>query len=115
MYKAGHHGSSTSSSIKLLDVIKPKICVVTCVAGDEYGFPTQDFIDRISSYTKLVYVNSICEEGFTGGKEYAPLNGDIVVVSNSEKVSVKCSNNDTLLKDTSWFKQKRVMPTGWIC
>lgn len=113
LFKAGHHGSSTSSNIDLLEVINPDICVVTCVAGDKYGFPTQDFIDRISNYTTNVYVNSICENGYTSNKEFDYLNGDIIVSSSVENVKVECSNNQTLLKDTVWFADKRITPKGW--
>lgn len=138
-YKAGHHGSKTSSHDVLLDVIKPKICVVPCVAGNaEYTdtiknqFPTQDFIDRIAKHTKLVYVPSIGALDYINGAEsgFVELNGDIVVVSTGEKtipatdtepakiipaaVTVKCEKNDTVLKDTAWFKQYRTTPAEWL-
>lgn len=55
LFKAGHHGSKTSSNDCLLDVIQPEVCVVTCCAGSveytqnlENTFPTQLFINRIS-------------------------------------------------------------------
>ena len=69
LFKAGHHGSKTSSNDCLLDVIQPKMCVVSCCCGtDEYTgitanqFPTQQFIDRISKWTDSVYVTSIYEK-----------------------------------------------------
>ena len=120
LYKAGHHGSKTSSNDCLLDVIKPKICVVCCCAGtDEYTdtvanqFPTQDFIDRISKHTDKVYVPLLGDTDYTNGKDFAPMNGNIKVISNATGVSVNCSNNDVLLKDTDWFKNKRITPTAW--
>jgi beta-lactamase superfamily II metal-dependent hydrolase len=68
LFKAGHHGSKTSSNDCLLNIIKPKMCVVSCCCGtDEYTgatenqFPTQQFIDRISKWTDEVYVTSIYE------------------------------------------------------
>ena len=66
VFKAGHHGSKTSSNDILLNIIKPKMCVVSCCCGtDEYTgatenqFPTQAFINRIAKWTDLVYVTSI--------------------------------------------------------
>lgn len=66
MFKAGHHGSKTSSNDCLLDIIQPKMCVVSCCCGtDEYTgitanqFPTQQFIDRIAKWTDAVYVTTI--------------------------------------------------------
>lgn len=101
LFKAGHHGSSTSSNEVLLSVIKPAVCVVNCVAGGQYGFPTQAFINRIFSYTNLVFVTRE-----KGGKL---LNGNIVVVSAVSGVTVDGSNNNVLLKDTDWFKSNRTL------
>ena len=101
LFKAGHHGSATSSTDALLSRIKPTVCVVNCVAGGQYHFPTQAFIDRIFVYTQLVFV--------TREKDGKLLNGNIVVVSAVSGVTVSCSNNDTLLKDTDWFKANRTL------
>ncbi|MBQ0099286.1 MAG: MBL fold metallo-hydrolase [Firmicutes bacterium] len=115
LYKAGHHGSKSSSSSYLLSEIKPNICVVDCVADDDsYGFPHQEFFDRISPYTSRVFVPSVANSIYTQGNEYAMLNGNIVVISDKDSVRVECSNNDTLLKDTVWFKNERKMPSAWI-
>ncbi len=114
LYKAGHHGSKSSSSSCLLDKINPSICVVDCVADDgSYFFPHQDFIDRISSYTSKVYVPAVANGEYTNGNEFALLNGNIKVISKKEGVTVECSNNNTLLKDTSWFKNERNIPSSW--
>lgn len=117
LFKAGHHGSKTSSNDELLSVIRPKICVVCCSAGyNQYGakeenvFPTQAFIDRISKYTDKVYVTTLGDPSFTDGADYLPMNGNVVVASGKDGVSVKCSASDVLLKDTLWFKNNRTAP-----
>ena len=120
LYKAGHHGSNGSSCQEFLSAIKPEICVVTCVAGSvEYSqdimlgtFPTQGFIDRISKWTEKVYVTSMVtgiklEDGKYKNQGFTSMNGDIVIISGEDGVSVECSNNNTLLKDTDWFKEYR--------
>ena len=111
VFKAGHHGSYTASSELLLSVIKPKIvCVCCCAGSDEYTdknenmFPAQDFISRVCKYTENVYVTSIVDDSSLG---YTSMNGNIVVTSNNSGVSVNCSNNNTVLKDTEWFKKNR--------
>lgn len=109
VYKAGHHGSYTAGSEELLSVIQPDIVCICCCAGtDEYTkdplnmFPAQDFISRISKYTERVYVTTLgTDDGFTS------MNGDITVVSNSSGLVLYFSNNDTILKDTEWFKENR--------
>lgn len=118
LFKAGHHGSKTSSNDCLLSVIRPKIVCVCCCAGtDEYTdepanqFPTQDMIDRVAKYTDRVYVTSLGDESAEDG--FVSMNGNIVVTSNRSGVSVRCSNNDVLLKDTDWFKANRTAPSQW--
>ena len=118
VYKAGHHGSKTSSSKTLLAEIKPKICVVTCVAGSsEYTtdnantFPTQQFVNDVSNYTDQIYVTSL---GSIDNKEYfTDMNGNVVITLKDGEISVNCSNNQTILKDTEWFKNNRELPLSW--
>lgn len=113
LYKAGHHGSATSTNEVLMSAVKPKICVVTCAIGDKHDFPRQEFINRISPYTDEVYVTTMANEEYTNGKDYVDMNGNIVVISDEEAVSVQCSNNQILLKDTEWFKENRLTPPAW--
>ena len=117
LMKAGHHGSSTSCNEELLRAVRPKIVCVCCCAGtDEYTetpanqFPTQAMIDRVAPYTNRVYVTSQVADNDDG---YTSMNGNIVVTSDREGVTVQCSNNNTLLKDTDWFKENRNMPEAW--
>lgn len=118
LFKAGHHGSKTSSSKALLDVIDPEIvCVCACAGSPEYTknndnqFPTQAFIDRVFPHTENVYVTSLCVDYNKG--EFTSMNGYIVVYTEADKVvKVKCSNNATKLKDTEWFKANRKLPAA---
>ena len=118
LYKAGHHGSKTSSHDVLLDVIKPDVVCVCCCAGtDEYTdtmanqFPTQEFIDRVSKHTDAVYVTSLGVDNET--KEFTSMNGNIVVSFAFGEITVECSANNTKLKDTEWFKSNRTVPDSW--
>lgn len=108
LYKAGHHGSKTSSNAEFLSLIKPSICVASCSAGNpEYTnnylnvFPTQDFVTRISKYTDQVFATS-----YGMDSEEKPLNGNVIVSCDGNSTAVACSNNVTLLKDTEWFNSK---------
>ncbi|MGN1295964.1 MAG: ComEC/Rec2 family competence protein [Bacilli bacterium] len=120
LYKAGHHGSKTSSSKTLLAKIQPKMCAVCCCAGSsEYTknndnqFPTQQFVDNIAPYTDQIYVTTICKDYDKG--LFESMNGNIIVSCSKEEayVNVNCSNNMTLLKDTEWFLSMRKMPDSW--
>lgn len=120
LYKAGHHGSKTSSTDSFLSEIKPKICVVCCSVGyNQYNakpenvFPTQAFINRIAIYTKEIYIPTIGDKNFISSGNYEDFNGDIVVISEGEKeVYVECSNNNTILKESNWFKENRTWPSN---
>lgn len=112
VFKGGHHGSYTATTEVLLEVIKPKIVVFTCTAGsseytdnEENMFPAQAVISRICKYTELVYVTTVISDNEKG---YESMNGNIVISSNSQGTEVICSNNNTILKETDWFKEKRV-------
>lgn len=125
LFKAGHHGSKTSSNDCLLDVIQPEVCVVTCCAGSveytqnlENTFPTQLFINRISKWTDKVYVTTVAtiakdEKDKWKDTSYTSLNGIVTVKVSNGTLNVECSNNNTKLKDTDWFKNNRTMPEAW--
>ena len=125
LFKAGHHGSKTSSNDCLLDVIQPEVCVVTCCAGSveytqnlENTFPTQLFINRISKWTDKVYVTTVGtiakdDSGKWKDVSYTSLNGIVVVKVNNGTLNVECSNNNTVLKYTDWFKNNRTIPDAW--
>ena len=115
LYKAGHHGSKTSSSMTLLNAIQPKIvCVCCCAGSNEYTdtaanqFPTKQFINNVSQFTTKVYVTTLCVN--YDNDEFTSFNGNIVVMAKKADVdmSVYCSNNTIVLKDTEWFKNNRL-------
>ena len=124
LFKAGHHGSRTSSTKKLLDVIEPEIVVFTCVAGSyeytqnsERTFPTLEVLQRIANYTEKVYVTSEGISEYING-EYddtgvKSLNGNIVITSNNSGVNVEGSNHNNILKDTTWYKENRNTIDAW--
>ena len=120
VYKAGHHGSKTSSTDELMQVIKPDVVCVCCCAGsseytskNENQFPTQEFINNVYEANALtkIYVTTLCVN--YKANEYTSFNGNIVVCANAgENTAVYCSKNTTELKDTEWFKANRTMPSA---
>lgn len=115
LFKAGHHGSPTSSNDTLLSIIKPEIvCVCCCAGSDEYTdnpanqFPSQAMIDRVAPYTDKVYVTTMVD-----GEGFKSMNGCIKVSVSSSEIKVTCTVTDTKLKDTDWFKSSRNCPAAW--
>ena len=119
LFKAGHHGSKTSSNEALLSVIRPKIVCVCCCAGNQeyatnpkHSFPAQEAIDRIAEYTDRVYVTSL--GSWEDSSHVEPLNGTIKVTSSLQTgIEVECSHSNDVLKLQPWFKENRDCPSQW--
>lgn len=109
LFKAGHHGSATSSNTVLLNVIRPKYVVASCAAGDQYNFPTQDFINRVAPFTDKVFVTGMKTSGYGTG-----INGNVVFSCVNGEISVNCSISNLPLKDSQWFKDYRTCPSAWL-
>ena len=83
---------------------------VFVVGAEENIFPTQAFIDRVGAYTSYIYVTIMWDEATNG---FCDMNGDIVFYygsgedEGSKTLKLWCSNNDTVLKDTDWFRENR--------
>lgn len=121
VYKAGHHGSKTSSTDKLMQVIKPDVVCVCCCAGsseytskNENQFPTQEFVNNVyeANPNAKIYVTTFCVD--YKANAFQSFNGNIVIGVNlgDESVNVFCSNNSIDLYNTDWFKQNRTLPTS---
>lgn len=121
LYKAAHHGSSTSNSESFVDAIKPNRIVIPAVAGSshhessKYGtFPTQAVLNNFMKYTDYIYVT----EYATANKQGQMLKavdyyGAITVVSDGESTWAETeyeldeSGVPLLITSTSWFKENR--------
>ena len=112
LFKAGHHGSPTSSNDCLLSKIQPEIvCVCCCAGGTEYTtnyqntFPGQDVIDRIAKYTDRMYATTAYN--ISKGTHEA-LNGVIIISSNGVNVGIEDTVSGSTgkikkIKDSEWF------------
>lgn len=55
LFKSNHHGSNTSNSTELLDVIKPSYVIVDSTAKNKHNIPTKEILDRLKTYTPEIY------------------------------------------------------------
>ena len=113
LYKMGHHGSKTSSSMKLLQEIKPKVAVATCVAfTTEYTdnmdntFPTKTAIDNLVAINTVehLYVPYMVSDNEAG---YEEANGNIVVFANNNGTYVECSKTNMNFFEFAIFEKYR--------
>ncbi len=79
VFKAGHHGSNSSSSYKLLNVITPDHVVISCGKDNSYGHPDEAAVERLSQFTDNIYRTDIC--------------GNIIFVSDGENLTVRTERN----------------------
>lgn len=54
VYKAGHHGSKTSSGNALLSYIKPEYAVISAGKDNKYGHPNPEAMERLNVYAKEI-------------------------------------------------------------
>ena len=53
--KVAHHGSKSSTSHEFLNKIKPKYAIISVGAGNSYGLPDEEIIDRLTNNNTEVY------------------------------------------------------------
>ena len=54
VYKAGHHGSKTSSGEQLLSYIRPEYAVISAGENNSYGHPNIEVVNRLQKYAKEI-------------------------------------------------------------
>ena len=53
--KAGHHGSSTSTSADFLDAVSPEACVIEVGEGNSYNHPHKEVVSRLEEAGCAIY------------------------------------------------------------
>lgn len=53
--KVGHHGSSSSTSEAFLEAMSPTTAIISCGAGNDYGHPHTEVVDRLTERGITIY------------------------------------------------------------
>lgn len=53
--KLGHHGSSTSSSDRFLEIVQPRYAVISCGVDNDYGHPHREIVNKMDDFQVLTY------------------------------------------------------------
>jgi beta-lactamase superfamily II metal-dependent hydrolase len=72
--KVGHHGSRTSTTNAFLNAVTPQDAVISVGAGNTYGHPTQETLNRLAAHGTTVYRTD--------------LNGTVVLSSDCNTYSI---------------------------
>lgn len=60
IFKVPHHGSNTSSGQKLINVINPKVSLISSGRNNRYGHPSKDVINRLTQSETAIYNTQNC-------------------------------------------------------
>jgi competence protein ComEC len=75
IYKAGHHGSSSSSSDELLDAADPQAAIISSPYDSQYGHPHDEVLQNFADRSITTY--------------WTATHGDVVFISNGEGISIR--------------------------
>lgn len=81
--KCGHHGSSTSTTAAFLKAAGPSYAVISCGAGNDYGHPHKEVLDRLEKAGIAVYRTD--------------LQGTILMRCDGERITVEANQKSVAL------------------
>ena len=55
VFKVAHHGSKNANSVEFLNLVAPKVSIISVGAGNDYDHPNEETIERLSDITSKVY------------------------------------------------------------
>ena len=70
--KIGHHGSQTSTSEAFLKAVSPKYAIISVGAGNSYGHPNENVIERLEKNGVTIYRTDFDKDivVYSDGKQY---------------------------------------------
>jgi len=87
--KVGHHGSKSSTTQAFLSSVSPKYAVISCGAGNSYGHPHQEVLDRLKKAGVQTYRTDT--------------QGTVIITSDGKTLTIKTlvKTNQARAPDTS--------------
>lgn len=62
--KVGHHGAKTSSSDEFIQVVSPKISIISVAKENTYGHPNKEIVERLKKYGQVLQTSELGEINF---------------------------------------------------
>ena len=81
--KVGHHGSKYATTNQFLDAVQPKYAVISCSLYNQYGFPTNETLQRLADHNVTTYAtyNSGTIVAETDGTRIALQDNPVPIIS----------------------------------
>jgi len=79
--KVGHHGSSSSTTAAFLKSVSPSYAVISAGAGNQYGHPHQETVNRLTGAGVKIYRTDT--------------DGTVIFLSDGQTLTVKTAANPT--------------------
>lgn len=84
VFKAGHHGSSTSNTLPFLQAVRPQVVVVSCGLNNDYGHPHKEALAHFAAVGASVYRTDALGSIVVG---YAPESGVKIYATKSQEAA----------------------------
>lgn len=81
--KAGHHGSSTSSTEDFLTAVGASYAVISCGENNSYGHPTEITLDKFEQFNLEVYRTDL-----NGNIIFHNLDGGVIEIETSKQPTI---------------------------
>jgi beta-lactamase superfamily II metal-dependent hydrolase len=101
IYKVSHHGSSTSSSLTLLNTLKPEVSVIPVGDGNPYGHPHYETISRLININSYIYQTETGSAPPPQGKGEVA-NGSFLISTDGYFYTISGSALITKTRPTDW-------------
>ncbi len=106
---AGHHGSRTSSSSALLDILKPEVVICSCDNGDAYDHPADETVQRFldAGVAKNCFFTTNNNGNICVALDYTPENtgegtaGDTGSIDTASQTAPNTTSNESTVGDTT--------------
>jgi competence protein ComEC len=120
--KVGHHGSRTSSGASFISAVSPAVSVIEVGAGNDYGHPHQETLDRLQKASKVYRTDldgtiTVTTDGSTyrvTTQKTEPLQGAKSTSSGSVAYSSKTSTTTPKTKSVEVITSSSVGSTVYV-
>lgn len=94
LLKAGHHGSSTSSTESFVNAVNPKGVIISCGKNNDYGHPHKEVMNRFNENNIKVYRTDEM--------------GSIVAQCSGDGINIEYGNTKEALSNANYTKSQNI-------